>query len=108
MKSQDSNVKVNSGRIGWGPLSPQSARPQIFCYACKEETAALADAPRLYFDIATRNAAPLGRIEVELAAFDSLPRLVENVRLIASNERAPRCSFDGSQFRHAPQGPQYK
>ena len=43
-----------------------------------------------------------------MAAFDSLPRLVENLRLIATNERAPRCSFDGSRFRHAPQGPQYK
>ena len=63
--------------------------------------------PRLFFDVATRKA-PLGRIEVELAAFDSLPRLVENLRLIAANERAPRCSFDGSRFRHAPQGPQYK
>ena len=63
--------------------------------------------PRLYFDLKT-NAASLGRIEVELAAFDSLPRLVENLRLIATNERAPRCSFDGSRFRHAPQGPQYK
>ena len=63
--------------------------------------------PRLFFDVATAKA-PLGRIEVELAAFDSLPRLVENLRLIAANERAPRCSFDGSRFRHAPQGPQYK
>ena len=63
--------------------------------------------PRLFFDVATRKA-PLGRIEVELAAFDSLPRLVENLRLIATNERAPRCSFDGSRFRHAPQGPQYR
>ena len=63
--------------------------------------------PRLFFDVAT-NAAALGRIEVELTAFDSLPRLVENLRLIAANERAPRCSFDGSRFRHAPQGPQYK
>ena len=63
--------------------------------------------PRLFFDLKT-NAAALGRIEVELAAFDSLPRLVENLRLIAANERAPRCSFDGSRFRHAPQGPQYK
>jgi hypothetical protein len=63
--------------------------------------------PRLFFDVAT-NAAALGRIEVELAAFDSLPRLVENLRLIAANERAPRCSFDGSRFRHAPQGPQYR
>ena len=63
--------------------------------------------PRLFFDLKT-NAAALGRIEVELAAFDSLPRLVENLRLIATNERAPRCSFDGSRFRHAPQGPQYK
>ena len=34
--------------------------------------------------------------------------MVENLRLIAANERAPRCSFDGSRFRHAPQGPQYK
>ena len=63
--------------------------------------------PRLFFDVATKKA-PLGRIEVELAAFDNLPRLVENLRLIAANERAPRCSFDGSRFRHAPQGPQYK
>ena len=63
--------------------------------------------PRLFFDVATAKA-PLGRIEVELAAFDNLPRLVENLRLIATNERAPRCSFDGSRFRHAPQGPQYK
>ena len=63
--------------------------------------------PRLFFDLKT-NAAALGRIEVKLAAFDSLPRLVENLRLIAANERAPRCSFDGSRFRHAPQGPQYK
>ena len=63
--------------------------------------------PRLFFDVATAKA-PLGRIEVELAAFDSLPRLVENLRLIATNERAPQCSFDGSRFRHAPQGPQYK
>ena len=64
--------------------------------------------PRLFFDLKTTNAAALGRIEVELAAFDSLPRLVENLRLIAGNERAPRCSFDGSRLRHAPQGPQYK
>ena len=71
-------------------------------------TAASALAPPwLFFDVATKKA-PLGRIEVELAAFDSLPRLVENLRLIATNERAPRCSFDGSRFRHAPQGPQYK
>ena len=63
--------------------------------------------PRLFFDVATAKA-PLGRIEVELAAFDNLPRLVENLRLIAANERAPRCSFDGSRFRHAPQGPQYR
>ena len=63
--------------------------------------------PRLFFDVATKKA-PLGRMEVELAAFDSLPRLVENLRLIAANERAPRCSFDGSRFRHAPQGPQYR
>ena len=63
--------------------------------------------PRLFFDLKT-NAAALGRIEVELAAFDSLPRLVENLRLIAANERAPRCSFDGARFRHAPQGPQYR
>ena len=63
--------------------------------------------PRLFFDVATTKA-PLGRMEVELAAFESLPRLVENLRLIAANERAPRCSFDGSRFRHAPQGPQYK
>ena len=70
-------------------------------------TASALAPPRLFFDLKT-NAAALGRIEVELAAFDSLPRLVENLRLIAANERAPRCSFDGSRFRHAPQGPQYK
>ena len=71
-------------------------------------TASALAPPRLFFDLKTTNAAALGRIEVELAAFDSLPRLVENLRLIAANERAPRCSFDGSRFRHAPQGPQYK
>ena len=71
-------------------------------------TASALAPPRLFFDLETTNAAALGRIEVELAAFDSLPRLVENLRLIAANERAPRCSFDGSRFRHAPQGPQYK
>ena len=70
-------------------------------------TASALAPPRLFFDLKT-NAAALGRIEVELAAFDSLPRLVENLRLVAANERAPRCSFDGSRFRHAPQGPQYK
>ena len=59
--------------------------------------------PRLYFDIATRDAAALGRIEVELTAYDSLPRLVENARLIASGERSPRCSFDGSRFAVAAQ-----
>merc|ERR1719305_2118114 len=31
MKSQDSNVKVNSGRVGWGQLSSQSARPLTSC-----------------------------------------------------------------------------
>ena len=71
-------------------------------------TASALAPPRLFFDLKTANAAALGRIEVELAAFDSLPRLVENLRLIAANERVPRCSFDGSRFRHAPQGPQYK
>ena len=70
-------------------------------------TASALAPPRLFFDLKT-NAAALGRIEVELAAFDSLPRLVENLRLVAANERAPRCSFDGSRLRHAPQGPQYK
>lgn len=58
--------------------------------------------PRIYFDVATKNAA-LGRIECELTAYDSLPRLVENFRLIAANERSPRCSFDGARFAVAAQ-----
>merc|ERR1719506_863597 len=44
MKSQDSNVKVDSGRVGWGQLSSQSAQPSTLCYAGKEEMAALAEA----------------------------------------------------------------
>merc|ERR1719353_670846 len=44
MKSQDSNVKVNSGRVGWGQLSSHSPQPSTLCYAGKEEMAALADA----------------------------------------------------------------
>merc|ERR1719217_1032339 len=44
MKSQDSNVKVNSGRVGWGQLSSQSPQPLTPCYASKQEMAALAEA----------------------------------------------------------------
>merc|ERR1719393_351685 len=44
MKSQDSNVKVNSGRVGWGQLTSQSAQPLTPCYASKQEMAALAEA----------------------------------------------------------------
>merc|ERR1719506_2900441 len=44
MKSQDSNVKVNSGRVGWGQLSSQSAWPLTACDASKQEMAALAEA----------------------------------------------------------------
>merc|ERR1711977_523343 len=44
MKAQDSNVNVNSGRVGWGQQSCQSAGPQTLCYAGKEEMAALAEA----------------------------------------------------------------
>jgi len=33
MKSQDSNVKVNSGRVGWGQQSSNNSRPQTLCYA---------------------------------------------------------------------------
>merc|ERR1719428_2734472 len=44
MKSQDSNVKVNSSRVGWGQLSSQSPQPLTPCYASKQEMAALAEA----------------------------------------------------------------
>merc|ERR1719269_56239 len=44
MKSQDSNVKVNSGRVGWGQLSSQSPQTLTPCYASKQEMAALAEA----------------------------------------------------------------
>merc|ERR1719271_643736 len=44
MKSQDSNVKVNSGKVGWGQLSSQSPQPLTPCYASKQEMAALAEA----------------------------------------------------------------
>jgi len=33
MKSQDSNVKVDSGKVGWGQLSSNNSQPQTFCYA---------------------------------------------------------------------------
>jgi len=33
MKSQDSNVRVNSGRVGWGQQSSNNSRPQTLCYA---------------------------------------------------------------------------
>jgi hypothetical protein len=44
MKTQDSNVKASSSRVGWGPLSSQSAQPQTLCYATKADMAALAKA----------------------------------------------------------------
>merc|ERR1711977_348967 len=44
MKAQDSNVNVNSGRVGWGQQSSQSAQPRTLCYAGKDEMAALAEA----------------------------------------------------------------
>merc|ERR1719305_1228037 len=31
--SQDPNIKVNSGRVGWGQLSSNNSRPQTLCYA---------------------------------------------------------------------------
>ena len=88
-------------------LSATMVRSRVLVWAALLPQVLTLAPPRLFFDVATAKA-PLGRIEVELAAFDNLPRLVENLRLIAANERAPRCSFDGSRFRHAPQGPQYK
>jgi len=33
MKAQDSNVKANSNRVGWGQLSSQSSIPLTLCYA---------------------------------------------------------------------------
>jgi hypothetical protein len=33
MKAQDSNVKENSNRVGWGQLSSQNSRPLTHCYA---------------------------------------------------------------------------
>jgi len=33
MKAQDSNVKENSNRVGWGQLSSQNSRPLTSCYA---------------------------------------------------------------------------
>merc|ERR1719217_1812913 len=44
MKSQDSNVKVNSDKVGWGQLSSQSPQPLTSCDASKQEMAALAEA----------------------------------------------------------------
>ena len=69
-------------------------------------TVALAP-PKIYFDVATSTAS-LGRIEIALSSFELLPRLCENVRLIASGERAPRCSFENARFADAREGPQYK
>jgi protein lin-28 len=33
MKSQDSNIKANSGRVGWGQLPSNNSRPQTLCCA---------------------------------------------------------------------------
>ena len=63
--------------------------------------------PRIYFDVASAGGS-LGRVEVSLESFDCLPRLSENLRLIASNERSPRCTFDGARLAHSPAGPNYK
>jgi glucose-6-phosphate 1-epimerase len=40
MNSQDSTVKVNSGRVGWGQQSSQSARPLTPCYASEQQSGA--------------------------------------------------------------------
>jgi hypothetical protein len=37
MKSQDPNIKVNSGRVGWGQLSSNNSRPQTLCCATTED-----------------------------------------------------------------------
>jgi hypothetical protein len=42
MKSQDSNVKVDSGKIGWGQLSSNNSQPQTLCYATRDDMEELA------------------------------------------------------------------
>merc|ERR1719405_331251 len=44
MKTQDPNVNANSGIVGWGQQSSQTARPQTLCYASRQEMEALAEA----------------------------------------------------------------
>jgi len=42
MQSQDSNVKANSGRVGWGQLSSNHSQPQTLCHATREDMEELA------------------------------------------------------------------
>merc|ERR1719506_2142377 len=37
LKSQDSNIKVNFGRVGMVQLSSNNSRPQTLCYATQED-----------------------------------------------------------------------
>jgi hypothetical protein len=39
MKAQDSNVKANSGRVGWGQQSSPSSQPSTLCYAAENSEA---------------------------------------------------------------------
>merc|ERR1719486_1151717 len=71
MESQDSNVKVNSGRVGWGQLSSQSARPPTVCYASKEEMAALADANPDFLGKSNNLWDPLGRLDRDFGDLDN-------------------------------------
>ena len=63
--------------------------------------------PKIWLDFAAGGTS-LGRVEVALTAYECLPRLVENLRLIASGERKPRCSLDGVPLAVARESPQYK
>merc|ERR1719174_978522 len=71
MKSQESNVKVNSGRVGWGHLSSQSARPQTFCYASKQEMVALADANPDFLGKSNGLWDPLGCLDRDFRPLDN-------------------------------------
>jgi hypothetical protein len=51
MKAQDSNVKVNSGRVGWGQQSSQSIEPRTLCHAGGDYSQELgAQAPAGFWD----------------------------------------------------------
>jgi hypothetical protein len=39
MKAQDSNVKANSGRVGWGQQSSPNSQPSTLCYATENSEA---------------------------------------------------------------------